>query len=170
MTEPNLSFDERPSRLEAAFGVIAPRLDLTAARGIQVKVNGIGIEVRALTEYGQRQYTWNELNRALRAERYGHRTPSWLLAAPLTRWTALLPFIGHLLDARGVRYCVLAARVAPSDAPSECEVDVSTGGRTVLDAEEVRWRLLQQRERREPPQGSRALRPWWALWRRDEPC
>jgi len=152
-------------------------IELDEVRRAQVMVAPGGISVDTTFEAGTRVYTWGDVADASEAQRRlrGRPTPPGRSRDPglLTRWPVLLRLIGELLDARGVRDCVIQVAIAAPDAPQAIEMVVTTEGRVVLVPEDVTLHLLRvgARPHRPDEQGARFLGqpPAWQFWRRRSP-
>jgi hypothetical protein len=160
--------------MQEALRTLGLGLEVGKVRRTDIVVHAGGIEVDARGEYGHRIYDWNDLESQSRAQQR-HRRPQarpapWMDPAALTRWSVLLRVVGQLLDAQEIRECHIQAAVATPDSPQECRVEVVSGGKVVVDEEQVQLHLLRLRTRhvdRRSAEASGDRRPWWAIWRRD---
>ena len=157
--------------LPEALRTVGLGLEVASVPRAKLTVDPVGIVVATEAPYGQREYRWSELDRQSRARQSARGTTTSPSADPttLTRWSVLLRVIGHLLDGRGVHYCVVEAAVAPADDPWDCDPRVAVGGKTVLDADLVRSYARWLRSCNVDPRQADLLpepRPWWAIWRK----
>jgi hypothetical protein len=163
--------------LAEALRSIGYLIELDEVRRAQVMVASGGISVDTTFEAGTRAYTWDDVASASEAQRRlrGQPLPPGRSRDPglLTRWPVLLRLIGELLDARGVRDCVIQVAIAAADAPQAIEMLVTTEGRVVLVPEDVTLHLLRQGARPRGPDEKEARSlgrtPAWQFWRRRPP-
>jgi hypothetical protein len=155
--------------LDEALRTLAHGLDVGKVRRAELTVEATGVGITTNAEYGRRHYTWDNLASQSQAQRGYQRPkggrPPWLEADAFTHWTVLLRVVGQMLEAKGVRNCLIDAMVATADAPDEWAVAVTVGDQRVLTADDVQFHLLRLRAGYTEHQAG-SDRPWWAIWRR----
>ncbi len=164
----------RELSLDEALRTVGLRLDVEQARRARLTIDAAGIAVRVLGGERRYAYTWQEVADQARAQRRLRRGGSgvspWRDPKALTQWVVLLRLVGDLLDAQGVRECVVEATIATPAAPSEIELTVTTDGQEVLDGGAVQLHLLRLLMRhidpRETPPPPPSAPPRWQFWRR----
>jgi hypothetical protein len=163
-----------PVPLQDALRTIGVGLEASRVRRARLVLNAAGIVVETTGAYAVRSYTWDDLAVQVRVQRAlrqagGPAADPWTL----TRWSVLLRATGVLLDSQSIRACEIEAKVAPSDAPRDCQLTVRVGERVVFTAaaihERLSWlRLRHAADRAEPaaqPVGAlHVRRPRWLHW------
>ena len=164
--------------LAEALRSIGFLIELDEVGRAQVMVGPDGISVDTTFAAGTRAYSWRDVANASEAQRRlrGQPAPPGRSRDPglLTRWPVLLRLIGELLDARGVRECVIQVAIAAPDAPQNIEMLVTNAGQEILLPEDVRLHLLRRgaQPRNQPEKGASTLgqAPAWQFWRRRPPA
>ncbi len=153
--------------LQGALGAIGQDLEERGIPYVQLTIGTLGVILETVHPYTQQEYSWGNLGLRTRA---APQAPldTYVDLLALTHWPVLLRLVGDLLDADGVRGCVIEAQVAPPDDPTRCEVRATVGGEAIVTTEQVQEHLLRLRARaaHAPPAPAHDRPPWWAFWRR----